>query len=174
MNYLRAPLFRYLLVWMAGGALVGWLVAFLWWTMLTPTAPSEPREITIPLGAAAAIARGEVPQGIPSSLSLSSSGKLLVANHDSSEHLIAGTLVLPGDTVLVTPSNKNGEVQCTFHPGGAIEVSLTKRPPLYVTFLPAFMLGAPFGLAFGVATYVGKRLGMEDEPGGELRVASSD
>lgn len=173
MSQLGTPLTRYLLVWVAGGALVGWLVALLWWSMLTPTAPSQPRPITIPLGTAAAIARGELPQGIPSSLALSSGGKLLVANQDSSEHLIAGTLVLPGDTVLVTPANKSGQVDCTFHPGGAIEVSLTDRPPLYVTIVPAFLLGAPFGLAFGVATYVGRKLGVEDDPTEELRVASS-
>lgn len=162
MTMLRAPLFRYLLVWVAGGALVGWLIGALWWAMLTPRAPSAPEEITIPPGAAAAIARGELPPGIPSQLSLSSAGKLLVANLDSSEHLIAGTLVLPGDTVLVTPSEKSGQVACTFHPGGAIAVSLTKRPPITVTFIPAFLLGSPFGLAFGVATWVGRKLSMDD------------
>ena len=163
MTVLRAPLFRYLLVWMAGGALVGWVIGAIWWSLLTPTAPSTPKEIIIPFGTAAAISRGEIPQGIPSELSLSSAGKLLVANHDSAEHLIAGTLVLPGDTVVVTPSKKNGQVECTFHPGGAIDVTLTKRPSISVTFVPAFMLGAPFGIAFGVATWVGRRLGMDDE-----------
>ncbi len=163
MTVLRAPLFRYLLVWMAGGALVGWVIGAFWWSLLTPSAPATPREIIIPQGAAAAIARGEVPPGIPSALSLSSAGKLLVANHDTAEHLIAGTLVLPGDTVLVTPSKKNGQVECTFHPGGAIEVTLTERPPITVTFVPAFMLGAPFGIAFGVATWVGRKLSMDDE-----------
>lgn len=163
MTILRAPLVRYLLVWMAGGTLVGWLVGALWWAMLTPTAPSTPKEIIIPAGAAAAIARGEVPAGIPSALSLSSSGKLLIANHDTAEHLIAGMLVLPGDTVLVTPSEKSGQVECSFHPGGAIDVTLTRRPPITVTFIPAFMLGAPFGIAFGVATWVGRKLSMDDE-----------
>jgi len=65
--------------------------------------------------------------------------------------------------VLVTPAKKNGQVECTFHPGGAIEVTLTARPPITVTFVPAFMLGAPFGLAFGVATWVGRKLSMDDE-----------
>ena len=148
---------------MAGGALVGWVIGAFWWSLLTPTAPSTPKEIVIPLGTAAAIERGEVPPGIPSALSLSSGGKLLVANHDTAEHLIAGTLVLPGDTVLVTPSKKNGQVECTFHPGGAIAVTLTKRPPITVTFVPAFMLGAPFGIAFGVATWVGRKLSMDEE-----------
>lgn len=148
---------------MAGGALVGWLVGALWWAMLTPNAPSTPREIVIPEGAAAAIARGEVPPGIPSSLSLSSAGKLLVVNHDTAEHLIAGTLVLPGDTAMVTPAEKNGQVDCSFHPGGAIDVVLTERPPITVTFVPAFMLGAPFGIAFGVATWVGRKLSMDED-----------
>ena len=81
-------------------------------SFVTSDGDSLTPQITIPQGAAAAIARGEVPPGIPSALSLSSAGKLLVANHDTAEHLIAGTLVLPGDTVLVTPSKKNGQVEC--------------------------------------------------------------
>lgn len=164
MTVLRAPLFRYLLAWMAGGTVVGWIVGVIWWAMLTPTAPSTPRTINIPPGAAAAIARGEVPPGIPSVLSLNSAGKLLVSNHDTAEHLIAGTLVLPGDTVLVTPEEKSGTVACSFHPGGAIGISLQERPPITVTFVPAFMLGAPFGIAFGVATWVARKLGVDDEP----------
>ncbi len=163
MTVIRSPLVRYLVAWTMGGAVAGWFVAFAWWLMLTPSAPSTPRVVDIPLGAAAAIARGEVPPGIPSALSLSSAGKLLVANHDSAEHLIAGTLVLPGDTVLVTPTEKNGQVDCSFHPGGAISVTLTERPPVTVTFIPAFLLGAPFGIAFGVATWVGRKLAMDEE-----------
>lgn len=132
--------------------------------MLSPSPPSKPLTVTIPAGAAAAIARGEAVPGIPSTLELSSAGQLFVTNHDSREHLIAGTLVLPGDTVVVEPTEKNGQVDCSFHPGGAIDVSLASRPPLYVTILPAFLLGAPFGLAFGAATFVTRRLSMDDDP----------
>lgn len=164
MRAVRSPLARSLVVWVAAGAMVGWLVGFAWWLMLSPSPPSQPLTITIPRGAGEAIARGELVPGIPSTLELSSAGQLIVTNHDSREHLIAGTLVLPGDTALITPTNKNGQVDCSFHPAGAIDVSIDSRPPLYVTIFPAFLLGAPFGLAFGVANFVARRLSMEDDP----------
>lgn len=157
---------KHWLVWLGGGVAVAWVVAVFWWWLLEPvTADGEVKELVIPEGTAAAIAEGRTTTGIPANFSVGRSGEVLVINQDVAEHYIGGALIRPGATLLLEPQEKAGEVLCTFHPTGSIGFTLDERPSIFVTIIPALLLGLPFGAAFGVATYVAQRLGMhEDEP----------
>lgn len=157
---------KHWLLWLGGGVMVAWLVGVFWWWLLEPaTADDAVKELVIPEGTAAAIAEGKPAPGIPSDFSLGRSGELLVINQDVAEHYIGGALIRPGASLLFEPQTKEGEIACTFHSAGAIGFTLDERPSIFVTIIPALLLGLPFGAAFGVATYVAQRLGMhEDEP----------
>lgn len=156
---------KHWLVWLGGGVAVAWVVAVFWWWLLEPTTADEVKELVIPEGTAAAIADGRTTTGIPSDFSLGRSGEVLIINQDVAEHYIGGALIRPGATLLLKPQDKEGEVLCTFHPTGSIGFTLDERPSILVTIIPALLLGVPFGLAFGGATYIAQRLGMhEDEP----------
>ncbi|PFG73677.1 hypothetical protein [Tepidiforma thermophila] len=160
-NVLASPITRQLLLWTLGGFLVGWLVSVLWWAMLEPTTARAPDEIVIPPGASELIAQGRRVPGIPSVIRGGRTGIVRITNNDAVEHYLAGTLIRPGATAEVRPAEKGGEIACSFHTGGVIGYQLDRRPPITVTFIPAAALGVPFGIAFGVAAIVARRLGGE-------------
>ncbi len=164
MNVL-SPAVRHWALWIVGGFLVAWLVGLFWWAMLEPAnANRGPLEITIPPGAAEDLAAGRPVPELPSRLDLGRSGQLYVVNNDSAPHFIGGVFIWPGTSATYEPVDKQGQVDCSFHPGGQISFTLTERPSIFVTIIPALMLGVPFGIAFGGAVFVAKRLGLDDEP----------
>ncbi|GIW18041.1 MAG: hypothetical protein WHT63_09755 [Tepidiforma sp.] len=162
MRQLARPWVRQLLLWTLGGFVVGWLVSLLWWSMLVPNTPDPVEEITIPPGAADLVARGFRVPGVPSVIRAGESGTVRIINNDTAEHFLAGNLIRPGTIADIRPGPAEGQIACSFHPGGVIGYQLDARPPITVTFIPAAILGVPFGIAFGVAAIVARRLG--DEP----------
>ncbi len=164
MALLTSPAARHLLLWMLGGFAVGWLVSVLWWAMLQPTGNDAPAEIVIPPGAADLIAAGQRVPGVPSVIRAGRSGTVRVINNDAVEHYLAGNLIRPGAVAEIRPARTEGQIACTFHSAGAVGYQLDERPPITVTVIPAAALGVPFGVAFGVATIVARRLGDDTGP----------
>ena len=162
MRLLTGSAARQLLLWTLGGFVVGWLVSVFWWALLEPTTAEAPDEIVIPPGASELIAEGRRVPGIPSVIRGGRTGIVRITNNDAVEHYLAGALIRPGATAEVHPADKDGQIACTFHVGGVIGYQLDRRPPITVTVIPAALLGVPFGIAFGVAAIVARRLG--DEP----------
>jgi hypothetical protein len=162
-NRLTGPVARQMALWILGGFAVGWLVSVFWWALLEPTTAEHADEIVIPPGAAELIAQGRRVPGVPTVIRGGRTGTVRITNNDSVEHYLAGALIRPGATAEVRPAQSDGQVTCSFHVGGVIGYQLDKRPPITVTFIPAAALGVPFGIAFGVATIVARRIG-DDAP----------
>ena len=158
-----SPAVRHWLAWAAGGIAVAWIVGVFWWWLLEPAGKDAAKEIVIPAGTAAAIAAGRDAPGIPDSFDLDRAREVRIINNDTSEHYIGGTLIRPGADVVIIPEEKEGAVTCSFHSAGAINFTLSERPSLLVTIIPAILLGLPFGLAFGGSVFVAQRLRMHDE-----------
>lgn len=158
-----SPAARHWILWAAGGIAVGWLVSLFWWWLLEPAGKDDLRALVIPPGAAALIAEGKPVPGIPADLGLGRTRELTITNDDEAEHYVGGALIRPGTTITIEPVQKDGEVACTFHSSGAIAFTLSERPSIFVTLIPAILLGLPFGLSFGLAVFVGQRLSMHDD-----------
>ncbi|MBE0610027.1 MAG: hypothetical protein IH609_11630 [Dehalococcoidia bacterium] len=169
-----SPAARHWILWAAGGIAIGWLVSVFWWSLLEPAGKDDLRELVIPPGTAALIADGKPVPGIPANLDLGRTRELTITNNDEAEHYIGGALIRPGTTVTIEPVEKDGEVACSFHSAGAIAFTLSERPSIFVTIIPAMMLGLPFGLAFGLSVFVGQRIGMHDESEPHLQGPTSD
>lgn len=158
-----SPAVRHWILWAVGGIVVGWFVSVFWWWLLEPAGKDDLSELVIPMGTAALIADGKPAPGIPSNLDLGRTGEITIVNNDEAEHYIAGVLIRPGATITIEPTDKGGEVACSFHSAGAITFTLSERPSIFVTIIPAILLGLPFGLAFGLAVFVGKRISTHDD-----------
>lgn len=169
-----SPAARHWILWAFGGIAIGWLVSVFWWFLLEPVGKDAIRELIIPEGTAALIAEGKPAPGIPANLDLGRTRELTIINNDVAEHYIGGALIRPGTTATFEPTQKEGEVACSFHSGGSIAFSLTERPPLTVTIIPAILLGLPFGLAFGLAVFVGKRISTHDDAEPHLQGSAPD
>lgn len=161
-----SPAARHWILWVGGGFLVAWLVGIFWWSLLEPAGVGGPLEITIPEGAAAELAAGRPVPELPAQLDLGRAGEVYVMNLDVSPHYIGGVFIWPGTSATFKPVDKRGEVECSFHPGGQIQFTLDERPSIFVTVIPALLLGVPFGIAFGGAVFVARRLSTEEEAAG--------
>lgn len=163
MNALSGPVVRHWVLWVAGGFVVAWLVGIAWWAMLGPTVDDRPGDVVIPPGAAELIAQGRRVPGVPSTIRANDDGFVRITNNDTAEHYIGGALIRPGASAVIKPVETDGQVSCSFHSAGSIGIELDERPPFRVTIVPALILGVPFGLAFGGAVFVARRLGHEDD-----------
>jgi hypothetical protein len=101
-------------------------------------------EMVIPRGTADAIERGVPFAFVPERYAFSPGGVLRVINEDTAEHRIGGTIIPPGRTADVEVS-ESGQLSCTVHPAGHLEVELESRPPLWA------MLGLVGAMAVGTA-----------------------
>mgnify|MGYP001217480188 CR=1 FL=1 len=158
-----SPAVRHWLLWVAGGIAAAWIVGVFWWWLLEPAGKEDLKEIVIPRGTAAAIAAGQPAPGIPSTYDLGRAREVRIVNNDTAEHYIGGTLIRAGADVTIEPEEREGTVTCSFHSAGAITFTLSERPSIFVTLIPAILLGLPFGLAFGGAVFVAQRLRTHDE-----------
>ena len=122
---------RALARWSAAGAAIGAAFCALWWALLAsnlvPTDHVE--ELVIPLGTADAIARDAPFAFVPDRFSLPTGSRLRVVNADVAAHRIGGTDIPPGATADIEAS-ESGELLCTIHPAGHLEIALSGRPPL--------------------------------------------
>jgi hypothetical protein len=92
-------------------------------------------------------------------MELTSGQRLYVVNLDSAEHLIGGTLIRPGSSVVIEPAVLSAdEVACTVHPSGAIKVALKNRPQAAISAMVGSLLGAPFGLFGGLVATMAVRV----------------
>jgi hypothetical protein len=143
--------------WLAAGGLAGGFVALLWWMSVVPLrGEAPPRQLAIPNGTNAAIERGEEPPGVPRQIELGAGQRLYVVNLDSAEHLIAGTLIRPGTSVVIEPAVLSGdEVACTVHPSGGIAVAIEDSPRAPGAIFRGSLIGAPLGLLAGLIATLG-------------------
>jgi len=131
----------------------------IWWGLISPDARrSEIDEVLIPRGTAEAIERGDAFAFLPNVYALPPGGKLRVINRDLASHTVGNVTVPPGATADVE-APASGQLVCTIHPAGYLDIQLKERPPLTTMILPAILLGVPMGLLAGAAVWVAQKLG---------------
>lgn len=157
--------------WIGGGLAIAWSLTFIWWLLLEPiNRENRTVELVIPRGTAVAVAEGRVAPFIPERLVLGPNLSLRVRNEDEVAHRIAGKDLPPGSTALVK-ADGGDQFSCTIHPAGSVGYSIDSRPSILATVFPSIVLGLPFGVIFGSAALVARRLRMDgddttpDQPG---------
>ncbi|MFA7249124.1 MAG: hypothetical protein WC273_05765 [Dehalococcoidia bacterium] len=134
-------------------------MALAWWLLLPP---ARIVALDVPPGTAAAIARGETVDVIPSTLSLHRGDTLAIANNDVVVHRVGLASIPPGTTarILVDAALLNAPaLLCTIHPSGSLGVSELARPGIEATLIPMLIGGVPTAFAVVVAIMVMRRLG---------------
>ena len=118
-------------VWAGAGAAMGLAFCALWWLLLAnelvPT--NQVEELVIPHGTADAIARGVPFAFVPDQFSLAPGGRLRVENRDSVTHRI-GEAEIPAGATADIEASESGQLVCTIHPAGHLNIALTSRPPV--------------------------------------------
>lgn len=143
------------------------VMSVIWWSLLDP-AENGIEEIVVPPGTAERIQAGQPVDFLPATVQLSGSRQLRVINRDDVAHSVAGQRVFPGETVTITAEGADGELICSFHPGGALAFTVDGRGGLFETVaIPTLLLGLPVGLLTAIAVGVARKIGVEDEPGTE-------
>jgi hypothetical protein len=137
---------------------LAWFVSLAWWLLL-PEARIV--AIEVPRGTAQAIARGENPGVIPSTLLLRRGDTLAIRNDDDVVHRVGLVSIAPGWTerITVDAAMLDGPaLLCTIHPSGALSISALARPGIEVTVIPTLIAGIPSAFALVVALMVIRRL----------------
>lgn len=116
--------------WLAVGAGIGVAFCAVWWALLARNviSPGGVEELVIPAGTADAIERGVPFAFVPERYSFPPGGQLRVVNRDTVEHRIAGTAIPPGSSATVE-ATESGQLECTVHPAGHLDITLEDRPP---------------------------------------------
>lgn len=153
--YPRNFLVKRLLISVLLGLLIGVMVSEVPFLFLRETARA-PREIvlTIPVGTADQIARGEQPPSIPENMTFVVGDRLVVNNDDAVDHKL-GPLWIPANSSaqLSLDQEQNLAYECSFQPGKYfgldVRQPLTPRTRLFGIFyvaLPMMILIALYSL----------------------------
>jgi hypothetical protein len=135
-----------------------WIVSFAWWQLL-PEARIVALEV--PRGTAAAIARGERPEVIPSTLLLRRGDTLAIRNDDDVVHRVGLVSIAPNYTERITVDAamlSGPALLCTIHPSGALSISALARPGIEATIFPTLFAGIPIAWSVVAAIMVVRRL----------------
>ena len=115
----RSFLIKRILISIALGLLIGVMVSEVPFLFLRETARA-PREIvlTIPVGTADQVARGEQPPSLPENMTFVVGDRLVVTNEDSVDHKL-GPLWIPANSSaqLALDQEENLAYECSFQPG---------------------------------------------------------
>lgn len=137
---------------------LSWVVVAAWWALL-PVARTI--EVTIPVGTADRVARGERVGVLPDTLTLRIGDHLMVHNEDVGAHRIGSMFIAPGALVRQTVGPEltgAAALTCTFHPSGLISVAPRARPGIRATIWPTLLAAVPISWALIIAIAVGSRL----------------
>ena len=117
--------------WLGAGAALGLVFCATWWALLAKDfVPGELVEtLVIPAGTADAIMRGVPFAFVPERLSFPPGSRLRVVNHDSVQHSV-GDATIPAGATADIEAAESGQLVCTIHPAGHLEIVLVGRPPI--------------------------------------------
>src|SRR5215212_6938544 len=148
----RSFLIKRILISIALGLLIGVMVSEVPFLFLRETARA-PREIvlTIPVGTADQVARGEQPPSLPENMTFVVGDRLVVTNEDSVDHKL-GPLWIPANSSaqLALDQEENLAYECSFQPGKYfgldVREPLTPRTRLFGIIYVALPMAILIGL----------------------------
>jgi hypothetical protein len=154
---------------MYGGAVLAcfalaWIVSFAWWLLLPETRIVA---LEVPLGTAAAIARGEDVDVIPDQLLLRRGDTLVIRNNDEAVHQLGSELLPPSTTLRIPVTGAmldSATLLCSIHPNGVVGISSFARPGILATAIPTALAGIPTSISVLVAMMVASRLREDNAP----------
>ena len=117
--------------WLGAGLVLGLVFCAIWWALLAnDLVPADHVEaLVIPAGTADAIMRGVPFAFVPERLSFPPGSRLRVVNHDSVQHSV-GDATIPAGATADIEAAESGQLVCTIHPAGHLEIVLVGRPPI--------------------------------------------
>ncbi len=141
---------------LAFGLLIGAAVSEIPFIFLRETA-RPPKEIvlTIPIGAAEQVARGEQPPSIPENMIFVVGDILVVQNNDSVDHKL-GPLWIPANASAQLSLDREESLafECSFQPGNYLGLDVHQPLTLSTRIYGIFYAGIPMALLIALYSFV--------------------
>jgi hypothetical protein len=126
-----------------------------------------PKEIvlTIPLGTAEQVARGEQPPSIPDGMIFVVGDTLTVVNQDVVDHKL-GPLWIPASSSAHLPLGQEGNLayECTFQPGNYFGLDVREPLTAYTRIYGILYAGIPMGVLIALYSFILPYKKSADEP----------
>ncbi len=117
--------------WLGAGAVLGLVFCAVWWALVANEFVSSDHveELVIPAGTADAIASGRPFVFVADRFAVAPGSRLRVVNHDSAPHSVGDAFIPAGATADIE-AGESGQLVCTVHPAGRLDITVVSRPPL--------------------------------------------
>ena len=138
------------------GLLIGAVVSEIPFLFLRETArPPQEIVVTIPLGTAEQVARGEQPPSIPENMIFVVGDTLVVKNEDAVDHKL-GPLWIPAGSSAELPLGKEESFafECSFQPGNYIGLDVREALTLSTRLYGILFAGLPMSILIALYSFV--------------------
>jgi hypothetical protein len=151
---------------LAIGLLIGVAISEIPFLFLQETArPPQEIVLTIPLGTAEQVARGEQPPSIPSDMNFVVGDTLIVKNEDVVDHKL-GPLWIPANSSAQLPlrQEENLAFECSFQPNKVFGLDVHEALTPYTRIYGIFYAGLPLGVLIALYSFILPYKKNTDEP----------
>lgn len=152
----RNILIKRLLISLLVGLLIGAAISEIPFLFLRETArPPQEVVLTIPLGTADQVARGEQPPAIPIDMVFVVGDVLVIRNEDTVDHKL-GSLWIPATSSaqLALGQEENLAYECTFQPGNYFGLDVREPLTLGTRIYGILFAGLPLGVLIALYSFI--------------------
>lgn len=152
----RNILIKRLLISLLVGLLIGAAISEIPFLFLQETArPPQEVVLTIPLGTADQVARGEQPPAIPIDMVFVVGDVLVIRNEDTVDHKL-GSLWIPATSSaqLALGQEENLAYECTFQPGNYFGLDVREPLTLGTRIYGILFAGLPLGVLIALYSFI--------------------
>lgn len=152
----RNILIKRLLISLAVGLLLGLAISEIPFLFLQETArPPQEVVLTIPLGTADQVARGEQPPSIPTDMVFVVGDVLVIRNEDTVDHKL-GSLWIPArsSAQLALGQEENLAYECSFQPGNYFGLDVREALTLGTRIYGILFAGLPLGVLIALYSII--------------------
>lgn len=148
------------------GLLLGAAISEIPFIFLQETArPPQEVVLTIPLGTADQVARGEQPPSIPTDMVFVVGDVLVIRNEDTVDHKL-GSLWIPArsSTQLALGQEENLAYECSFQPGNYFGLDVREALTLGTRIYGILFAGLPLGVLIALYSFIMPVKKSENDP----------
>lgn len=152
----RNILIKRLLISLLVGLLIGVAISEIPFLFLQETArPPQEVVLTIPLGTADQVARGEQPPAIPTDMVFVVGDVLVIRNEDTVDHKL-GSLWIPAQSSaqLALGQEENLAYECSFQPGNYFGLDVREALTLGTRIYGIIFAGLPLGVLIALYSFI--------------------